>query len=217
MTDTPAPPDLAELSAKASPGEWHCGCFADPQASCQCKSILTDQMMGAVGSVYVRDDSEPHADEYPSVDEARANLQFIVALVNAFRAGTIGAPARGGWDAAIEAAAKVARTGCLVPPDGGSPTDAEREMCEEIERRIRALRASPPSEGVAAQQAARAPGSGLREACEALVREWRKEAARVRMIPARTTSQVTSLFREAKRITSCADALATILKEHGHG
>lgn len=32
----------------------------------------------------------------------------------------------------------IARHGCLVPPDGGSPTEAERLLCEEIERRIRA-------------------------------------------------------------------------------
>ena len=43
---------------------------------------------------------------------------------------------------AIEAAerercALIARNGCLVPPDGGSPTEDERLLCEEIERRIR--------------------------------------------------------------------------------
>lgn len=32
----------------------------------------------------------------------------------------------------------IARHGCLVPPDGGSPTEAERLLCEEIARRIRA-------------------------------------------------------------------------------
>jgi len=34
--------------------------------------------------------------------------------------------------------ATIARNGCLVPPDGGSPTEDERLLCEEIERRIRA-------------------------------------------------------------------------------
>lgn len=33
---------------------------------------------------------------------------------------------------ALRAAAAVARDGCLVPPDGGSPTDDEREMCDHI-------------------------------------------------------------------------------------
>ena len=32
--------------------------------------------------------------------------------------------------------AVVARNGCLVPPDGGSPTEDERLLCEEIARRI---------------------------------------------------------------------------------
>ena len=38
-----------------------------------------------------------------------------------------------------ERCARVARDGCLVPPDGGSPTEAEIELCDEIARRIRAL------------------------------------------------------------------------------
>jgi hypothetical protein len=33
---------------------------------------------------------------------------------------------------ALRAAAAIARNGCLVPPDGGSPTVAEAEMCERI-------------------------------------------------------------------------------------
>jgi len=39
----------------------------------------------------------------------------------------------------LEEAAKVAERGCLVPPDGGSPTEAEREMCEAIAAAIRSL------------------------------------------------------------------------------
>jgi hypothetical protein len=46
---------------------------------------------------------------------------------------------REGWEAGREAAAKVAEHGCLVPPDGGSPTNAEREMCEAIAVAIRAI------------------------------------------------------------------------------
>ncbi len=37
--------------------------------------------------------------------------------------------------------ALIARNGCLVPPDGGSPTEEERLLCEEIERRIREVAA----------------------------------------------------------------------------
>lgn len=32
--------------------------------------------------------------------------------------------------------ASIARNGCLVPPDGGSPTEDEREMCEGIAKAI---------------------------------------------------------------------------------
>lgn len=48
---------------------------------------------------------------------------------------------------ALEEAAKVAESGCLVPPDGGSPTDEEREMCESIAAQIRALSSQPETEG----------------------------------------------------------------------
>jgi hypothetical protein len=37
-----------------------------------------------------------------------------------------------------EACAEIAFNGCLVPPDGGSPTEAERLMCEDIANAIRA-------------------------------------------------------------------------------
>jgi ribonucleotide reductase alpha subunit len=40
--------------------------------------------------------------------------------------------------AALERAVEIARDGCLVPPDGGSPTEEEREMCERIADRIAA-------------------------------------------------------------------------------
>lgn len=46
-------------------------------------------------------------------------------------------------DAALEEAAFVAEHACLVDPDGGSPTDAEAELCAEAARRIRALRSKP--------------------------------------------------------------------------
>lgn len=41
-------------------------------------------------------------------------------------------------DALLNAAA-IARMGCLVPPDGGSPTEAETEMCDRIAEQILAL------------------------------------------------------------------------------
>lgn len=36
-----------------------------------------------------------------------------------------------------EACASIALNACLVPPDGGSPTEEERLVCEEAARRIR--------------------------------------------------------------------------------
>ena len=42
-------------------------------------------------------------------------------------------------EAALREAAYVAINACLVPPDGGSPTEAESLVCEEAYRRILAL------------------------------------------------------------------------------
>jgi hypothetical protein len=36
-----------------------------------------------------------------------------------------------------ERCARIAANGCLVPPDGGSPTEAERQMCDGIAAAIR--------------------------------------------------------------------------------
>lgn len=43
--------------------------------------------------------------------------------------------------AALKEAERIARDGCLVPPDGGSPTEAEAQMCDDIADRIAALTA----------------------------------------------------------------------------
>jgi hypothetical protein len=40
---------------------------------------------------------------------------------------------------ALREAAMIAENGCLVPPDGGSPTEDERLMCRAIAVRILAL------------------------------------------------------------------------------
>ena len=42
-------------------------------------------------------------------------------------------------EAALREAADVAINACLVPPDGGSPTEEERLVCEEAYHRILAL------------------------------------------------------------------------------
>ena len=39
----------------------------------------------------------------------------------------------------IARAARIAREGCLVPPDGGSPTEDERQMCARIAENIEDL------------------------------------------------------------------------------
>ena len=50
---------------------------------------------------------------------------------------------REGAEEMRECAAMLAEMGCLVPPDGGSPTESEREMCDRIAAAIRALKENP--------------------------------------------------------------------------
>jgi hypothetical protein len=42
-------------------------------------------------------------------------------------------------NAVIRECARIARDGCLVPPDGGSPTEAEAVLCDHISAQILAL------------------------------------------------------------------------------
>ena len=42
-------------------------------------------------------------------------------------------------EAVIRECARIARDGCLVPPDGGSPTEAEADLCDHISAQILAL------------------------------------------------------------------------------
>jgi hypothetical protein len=60
-------------------------------------------------------------------------------LVDAARTPTDAQPTLG-RSAILEEAARIAENGCLVPPDGGSPTEDEREMCESIATQIRLLK-----------------------------------------------------------------------------
>ena len=72
-----------------------------------------------------------------------------------------------------ERCAAIARSGCLVPPDGGQPTEDERLLCEEIERRIQttlhAKNTATAHELHAAQEA-----DELRASLKAVVSHWRE-------------------------------------------
>jgi hypothetical protein len=46
-----------------------------------------------------------------------------------------------------ERCARIARDGCLVPPDGGSPTEAEADMCRDIANAILGTPAFPRPNG----------------------------------------------------------------------
>lgn len=73
---------------------------------------------------------------------------------------------------ALEEAACIARNGCLVPPDGGSPTEAEAELCESIASMIRLRKlASPPHPANQMDQIAVSPAN--KELEEALKRWYR--------------------------------------------
>jgi hypothetical protein len=87
------------------------------------------EKIGPVGSV--EHDSEGPPNRIGGAEAITVGIQKIEAAARA---------------KAIEECARIADCGCLVPPDGGSPTEGERLMCEDITRRIRAL-AAPADDG----------------------------------------------------------------------
>jgi hypothetical protein len=77
-------------------------------------------------------------DEISALTAKIASMQTEIYLLREANAY----PASIRWHARAEErerCAKVAITGCLVPPDGGSPEPWEVDLCDEIARRIRAL------------------------------------------------------------------------------
>lgn len=81
---------LADLSARASSGTWEPGHLADPETTCNCRSIVTDHMLGCVFTVPDRAEiDERLRSEYPGDEESAANMMFVCELVNAFRAGRL--------------------------------------------------------------------------------------------------------------------------------
>lgn len=100
----------------------------------------------------VRVETEEPSDDLDSAIVHAIGQQWTHPLINLDRDGNQVAPpafttsldaaerADQARDAALEEAATVAENACLVPPDGGSPTDDEREMCEEAARQIRSLK-----------------------------------------------------------------------------
>jgi hypothetical protein len=73
------------------------------------------------------------------VGEYTRLIERQIAAATVVDADVILAARREGAAIMRERAAKVAANGCLAPPDGGSPTNAEREMCDAIAAVIRAL------------------------------------------------------------------------------
>jgi len=75
----------------------------------------------------------------------------------------VGALVAAGQEAMRAACAVAAREACLVPPDGGSPTAEEVAVCDEAERRIRAL-PLPDAPGALARMIAEAAARGMERA-----------------------------------------------------
>lgn len=80
MTDLPTQDALRAMLDAATGGDWYPGCLADDTSTCNCQSILADDgRMGGVGRVYLNDGHGEHCDEYPTRDEAKANIRLFAA------------------------------------------------------------------------------------------------------------------------------------------
>ena len=69
------------METKWTPGSWSVPHFAEPDAGCSCKYVLTDHLLGAVASVHCSGDDDDvliHGDN-PRFAEAVANAHLIAA------------------------------------------------------------------------------------------------------------------------------------------
>ena len=68
-------------------GEWHAGHIGEPSSSCNCDYILVEHLMGSIATVdyqeNVADTECTPREEFPTKEEAAANMRRITACVNA--------------------------------------------------------------------------------------------------------------------------------------
>lgn len=75
------------MSAKHTPGPWSVPHFAQPDAGCECKYVLTDGYMGAVASVHCSGEGNwSETGDNPRFEEAVANAYLIAAAPDMFAA-----------------------------------------------------------------------------------------------------------------------------------
>lgn len=81
---------LGDLSRAASQGEWSPGHLGDETTKCDCRSVVTDQMLGCVfKATNPAEVEERFRNEYPTDDESAANMRLVCELVNRFRKGIL--------------------------------------------------------------------------------------------------------------------------------
>lgn len=71
---------LAELDAKASSARWFGGHLGGP--NCQCTYVLTEHLAGSVATFDVQDLDKPYAGEFPTKEQAIANIALTVMCRN---------------------------------------------------------------------------------------------------------------------------------------
>ena len=102
---------------------------------------MTDTSKEATNSAWVNDACElfdQHAQELGWQRHIYSdNIRALLSERDALRAQLQAAR-----DGALEEAAYQAQHACLVPPDGGSPTEEEVIVCDEAAKRIRALKST---------------------------------------------------------------------------
>lgn len=127
----------AKLCAVVKPLEWH----IKPDTTYKAEGVagVYEVYPNQQGNWTLDDGMSVSGHEIPCAAKEAGNKEEAkrtISTITIRSASDIAAEARAG---VIEAAAYVARNACLVPPDGGSPTQAEADVCDEAYRRIRAL------------------------------------------------------------------------------
>jgi hypothetical protein len=72
---------LAQLDAQASPARWFGG-HLGKGGKCECTYVLTEHLAGSVAQFEVQDPAKPHAGEWPTKEQAVANIELTVMCRN---------------------------------------------------------------------------------------------------------------------------------------
>lgn len=134
-----------DIERQRSNGEpWYGHKFKEVQKGkweCECGRVIVSAPQHSPIQGWQLVPIEPTDEMYAEGQKKEVCGYSCMAIYDAMLSAAPSAPieAQQSVTQALKAAAKIAENGCLVEPDGGSPTENEIAMCNLIAKQIRAL------------------------------------------------------------------------------